>query len=99
MTTKKYLCICDWGQVRSVAMAQYIHELNGTPRIKKVLYEAIPIGAVVSSKKTMKIMKKWADVVIDVRQWLPSDLWHNPRDPDLKIRVEQIFKEVTKNEK
>jgi len=28
MTTKKILCICDGGNVRSVAMAQYIKEQN-----------------------------------------------------------------------
>lgn len=89
--TIKVLCICDWGQVRSVAMAQHIHELNGTPRIKKVLYEAIPVGSVVSSKKTMKILKDWADLVIDVRKYLPSDTWHNPRDLKLKQKVKEIW--------
>lgn len=92
--TIKVLCICDWGQVRSVAMAQFIHELNGTPRIKKVLYEAIPVGAVVSTKKTMKMLKDWADIVIDVRKYLPSDTWHNPRDPELKEKVKEIWMKI-----
>ena len=74
-------------------MAQHIHELNGWHRIEKVIYEAIPIGSVVSSKKTMNMMKKWADVVIDMRKFLPEDLWHNPRNPELKEIVSKIWRE------
>ena len=28
MTTKKYICICDYGQVRSVAMAWFTHRAS-----------------------------------------------------------------------
>jgi hypothetical protein len=92
MKTFKVLCICDWGQVRSVAMAQYIHELNGWHRIEKLKYESIPIGSVVSSKKTMKMMKKWADLVIDVRKYIPEDIYGNPRSPELQEVVKEIWK-------
>jgi hypothetical protein len=92
MNTKKYLCICDYGQVRSVAMAWYIHGLNRTDgRIKKLKYEAIAIGSVTSSKKTMKMMKKWADVVIDVRKYIPSDIYGSPTNEELQNKVKEIW--------
>jgi len=101
MRTIKYLCICDYGQVRSVAMARYIHGLNRNPtikRIEKLQYEAIPIGSVVSSKQTMKYMKKWADVIIDVRKWLPIDNWSNPDDFELQNEVRKIWEEINLKE-
>ena len=94
--TYKVLCICGWGQVRSVAMAQYIHELNGKNEFDELKYEAIPIGWKVSSEQTIALMKDWADLIIDVRKYLPEDLWHNPRHPELKEKVKEIWKEVWK---
>ncbi len=92
METKKYLCICDYGQVRSVAMTWFIHGLNrDNNRINKLRYEAIAIGSVTSSKKTMKMMKKWADVVIDVRKWIPSDNYGNPNNDELMEKVKEIW--------
>lgn len=98
--TKKYLCICDWGQVRSVAMAQFIHELNinkknGIYDFNELKYEAIPIGEKVSSKQTMNFMTlQWADEIIDVRKYLPEDIWRNSRHPDLIKKVEEIWQRL-----
>jgi hypothetical protein len=97
---KKYLCICDYGQVRSVAMAWFIHGLNRNPtknRIDKLQYEAIPIGSVTSSKKTMKMMKKWADIIIDVRKWT-DDNYGTPNHPELMKLCEKIWEEVQNSE-
>jgi hypothetical protein len=95
MKTKHYLCVCSYGQVRSVAMAWYIHGLNREDgRIKKLQYEAIPIGSVTSSKKTMKMLKKWADVVIDVRKYIPKDLWGNPNNEELQNKCREIWEEI-----
>lgn len=95
METKKILCICDYGQVRSGAMAWYIHGLNREDgRINKLQYEAITIGSVTSSKKTMKYMKRWADLVIDVRKWIPSDTYGNPNNNELMNKVKMICEEV-----
>ena len=95
MKTKKYLCICDYGQVRSGAMAWYIHGLNRDEgRIRKLQYEAIAIGSVTSSKNTMKYFKKWADVVIDVRKWIPSDTYGNPNNDELMNKVREIWEEI-----
>ncbi len=95
METEKYLCICDYGQVRSVAMTWFIHGLNRDDgRINKLRYEAIAIGSVTSSKKTMKMMKRWADVVIDVRKWIPSDNYGNPNVPELMEKVKEIWEEL-----
>ena len=99
METKKFLCICDYGQVRSGAMAWYIHGLNRDEtigRIPKLKYEAIAIGAVTSSKKTMKYFKNWADVVIDVRKYIPSDTYGNPNNPELMEKVKVIWEEINR---
>ena len=93
----KYLCVCDWGGVRSVAMAQYIKELNGKyinhKKAGSLKYEAIAIGEWVSSNVTMGYMIDWSDEIIDVRHYLPKDTWGNPRDPDLKKSIEKIWDE------
>ena len=92
METEKYLCICDYGQVRSVAMTWYIHGLNRDDgRINKLRYEAIPIGAITSSKKTMKMLKNWADVIIDVRKYIPLDIYGSPNVPELMDKVKEIW--------
>ncbi len=99
--TKKYLCICDYGQVRSVAMAWYIHGLNRDEflgRINNLQYEAIAIGSVTSSKKTMKMMKQWADVVIDVRKWIPLDKYGSPSHYELMGKVRKIWEEINDTE-
>ncbi|MCK9429483.1 MAG: hypothetical protein M0R17_05725 [Candidatus Omnitrophica bacterium] len=91
----KYLCICDYGQVRSVAMAWYIHGLNREDgRIKHLQYEAIPIGSVTSSKKTMKMLKKWADVVIDVRKYIPKDIYGSPTNEELQNKCREIWEKI-----
>ena len=100
MKTEKYLCICDYGQVRSVALAWYIHGLNREDnRINKLRFEAIPIGAVTSSKKTIKYMKAWADYVIDVRKYIPSDTFGTPTHPDLMEKVKMIFEDFHGNKR
>ncbi len=50
---RKILCICGYGNVRSVAMAQFIKELHGKYRPLKdeeIEYEAIAIGKKVTSQ-------------------------------------------------
>ena len=101
MKTTKYLCICDYGQVRSGAMAWYIHGLNrdeSIGKIPKLKYEAIAIGAVTSSKKTMKMMKKWADVVIDVRKYIPLDKYGSPNNEELMEKVKEIWEKISLNQ-
>ena len=94
----KFLCICDGGNVRSVAMAQHIKELSGTGEAftgqDNLIHEAIAIGEPHTSKETVKMMKEWADYVIDMREYFPMDNWHNPRHPDLKEKVEVIWKKL-----
>lgn len=95
MKTIKYLCICDYGQVRSVAMAWFIHGLNREDgRIRKLQYEAIPIDSVTSSKQTMKMLRKWADVIIDIRKYIPSDIYGNPNNDELQNKVREIWEKI-----
>lgn len=52
----KYLCVCDGGNVRSAALAYVLHN--------ELKQEAIPIGRLMVSKKTMDYFCKWADVIV-----------------------------------
>jgi len=94
----KVLCICAWGNVRSVAMAQFIKELNGKYKnhVKEgtLKYQAIAIGNCVTDVGTRKMLKGWADVVIDMRDYLPKDIWRDPRHPELKQKVKEIWKNL-----
>jgi len=93
----KVLCVCAWGNVRSVAMAQHIKELNGKYENHRqqgtLKYEAIAIGNAVTSVETKRMLVEWADLVIDMRNYLPTDDWHNARHPELKEKVKQIWEE------
>lgn len=98
MKTTKYLCICDYGQVRSAGMAIYIHGLNREDgRIKNLQYEALAVGSVTSSKKTMKMLKKWADVIIDMRLYIPLDKYGNSRHPELQEKCKEIWEKIHDN--
>lgn len=78
----RILCMCEGGNVRSVALAQHIKE-NG--------HEAIAIGSKYCSTETIRMLFNWCDKFIDLRNYLPEDKWHNPRDPELKKEVAKIW--------
>ncbi len=78
----KVLCICEGGNVRSVAMAQYLKE-NG--------HEAIAIGEKYTTDETFDMLSNWADKIMFMGMFLPIDLWHNPRDENLKEIVKDIW--------
>ena len=101
MMPKKILCICNGGNVRSVALAQYIKDLNGIYiklDDKTIKYEAIAIGKDVTTTKTMKYLKRWSDYIVDVSDTgeysFGEDVWHNPRNPELIKKIEKIWKSV-----
>ena len=79
----KILCICEGGNVRSVSLAQHLKEIG---------HEAIAVGDKYTSNETYALLFKWADKVIDLRDYIPIDLWHNPRDEQLKSLVKTIWK-------
>ena len=66
--------------------------LNG--RIPKLQYEAIAVGSVTTSKKTMKMLKKWADVIIDVRKWIPEDIYNGAFDNALQVECAKIWNDI-----
>ena len=82
---RRFLCICTGGNVRSVALAQLIKEKG---------HEAIAIGEKYTTYETATWMLSWANIVVDVREYLPEDIWHNPRDPDLQKEVKKIWKKL-----
>lgn len=51
----KFLCVCDGGNVRSVAMA-YALKMNEQ--------EALAVGRLYTTKETMDMLSSWADQII-----------------------------------
>jgi hypothetical protein len=93
--TIKILTICDYGQIRSVGMKVYLNGLqrHGKNRIDKLEYDVIPIGSITSSKETILMLKQWADIVIDMRNWL-EDKYGSCWDEELRKECENIWAEV-----
>lgn len=94
--TIKILTICDYGQVRSVGMKCYLNGLKREDknRIDKLKYDVIAVGSITSSKETISMLKKWADIIIDIRNWLPQDDYGNCWDEELQKECEKIWTEV-----
>ncbi len=99
--TINILTICDYGQVRSVGMKCFINGIQrgDNERIDKLNYDVIAIGSVTSSKKTRKLLKQWADIVIDVRKWIPLDKYGNPWHDELQSICKQIWEDICLNPK
>jgi hypothetical protein len=95
------LTICDYGQVRSVGMKCYLNGLQraGKNRIDKLKYDVIAVGSITSSKETIKMLKEWADIVIDVRKWIPEDIYGNCWNEDLQLECEKIWADICSQER
>lgn len=52
----RFLCVCDGGNVRSFALAYVLHDLLG--------YEAVPVGRLRVSAKTLAVFCDWTDVIV-----------------------------------
>lgn len=56
MTSMRYLCVCDGGNVRSHALAYHLKWIQKR--------EAIAVGRIHVSKETMYMLTNWADRII-----------------------------------
>lgn len=95
----KILCICDWGTVRSVALAQHIKEQNCERynKPKRLKYEVLAVGEWQLSKGTMDMLKEWADHIIDVREYIPDIYkYTHSKDPELTKKVREIWRNFIK---
>ena len=81
----KILCICEGGNVRSVAMAEILKDRGNN---------AIAIGMQYIDKDTLLILTKWADKIIDVRDYLPKDIWSDAKNKDLIEKINKIIGEL-----
>jgi len=91
----RILCLCDYGQVRSVGMKCYLNGLqrHSKNRIDKLEYDVIPIGTITSSKETVEMLKEWADIIIDMRNWI-EDTYGSCWNEDLQKECAKIWAEV-----
>ena len=92
--TINILCICDYGQIRSVGMKCYINGLQETNgRIEKLKYDVIAVGSITSSKRTMKMLKNWANIIIDMRKYL-EDKYPHSWDDELQQECAKIWENL-----
>ena len=101
--TTKVLTICNGGNIRSVALARYIKDLNGIYVNLQgdedvIKYEAIAVGKDVMTDKSMDYMKQWADIIIDVsdngEHFIGEDVWNDASNPELIKKMEELWKSV-----
>ncbi len=102
----KILCVCNYGNVRSVALKNSFRMLNK----REIKYDALNVGLLCTSEETLKYLINWADLVLDLaddnlreretliefsglkykRYDIGGDNWHNPFEPELKEIVKKI---------
>ena len=75
----RFLCVCQDGNVRSVAMAHRLHNKYGQ--------EAIPLGWKRVSPETMSYFCHWADVIVPMQAEYVA---HIPELFHPKIRVVDV---------
>lgn len=99
---KKILCICNHGNIRSVALKYLLWRQR-----EKYPNEAIAIGILSTSINTLHKLLKWADLVIDlsddgieikiqdyIRWDIGKDIWHNPFHPELHEKLYPLIKQL-----
>lgn len=95
----KYLCICQWGHSRSVAMAKTLQEKYGQ--------EAVACG-VDGAESAIPVLGEWADYIFVMQphfmDWVPEalrhkvvvtdvgyDKWSNPYHPELLALCRNLY--------
>lgn len=101
----KFLCVCDYGQVRSVALARLL-QMND--------HEAIPVGVCTLNETSFNYFAHWADKIVDLTtqgfHWIDQylfplkskyvrldigiDRWGNPFNEELEKILEEKIKEM-----
>ena len=93
----KILCVCRWGNIRSVAMARLL---------KKQGYDALAGGINAMQYETLDMLCNWADVILfameEFMEFVPGDyyekfidmeighdIWKDADHPDLLKLVER----------
>lgn len=95
----KFLCICQYGHSRSVAMARMLHGMG---------HEAVAVGYG-TAVSAFRPLGEWADniLVVDMQYGLPfmamglshkttpfplgPDIWSNPYHSDLQKKCVELF--------
>lgn len=98
--SKRILCVCSGGNVRSVSLAYILRRLYK--------YDAIACGIKGNSPYTLDMLYKWADRIIilegEFRQAIPErfwpkvviyevgkDVWHQPMHPELMDKLYKLL--------
>lgn len=96
---RKILCICRYGNIRSVALARLL---------KKERFDALACGIIPNAKDTLQMLMRWADKILVVEtsliQFLPEgfekkivdmeigeDVWHDPFNSDLELVTKRAW--------
>lgn len=95
----KFLCVCQYGHSRSVAMCRALHALK---------HEAVAAG-LGTAPNAIPVIAKWADLIIVMEGWMVAqlppgwtpvvvcdvgpDVWSNPYHPQLRELCQQFCTE------
>ena len=96
---KKLLCVCQQGNIRSVALARLLKSEGN---------DTIACGVNANSQETLKMLCEWADKVLVVENSLANglpkgfedkivqmniggDIWNNTHHPDLELVVRNCY--------
>lgn len=99
--TKKILCVCRWGNIRSVALARLL---------KKEGFDALSCGVNAMREDTKKMLANWADVILIPSEKyrvyfseyekkvfdmeIGEDIWKDADHPDLLLLVKRRYYRV-----
>ena len=80
---KRFLCVCEGGNVRSATLAYVLHDKHGQ--------EAIPVGLRWASPATLETLCEWADYVMLLEGWMQERI---PARWGAKIRVFDVGPDI-----
>lgn len=76
----KVLCICEWGENRSVAVAHHLKFLG---------HETLAIGVKATTPATRRMLYRWADRIIVVDEYIRDFVTNDEQThPDDKAKVQ-----------
>ena len=78
---KKFLCVCQGGNCRSVALAQQLKEAG---------QDAVAVGWMYASWSTIELLSSWADYVVFMQPWDPAEIFSGPWRFSEKKRVVDV---------
>lgn len=79
VVARKFLCVCDGGNVRSAALAYVLHDILGQ--------EALAVGRQRVSASTLALLCRWADLIVIMQPHMQESI---PVEFESKLRCVDV---------